>query len=48
MLIAFISLIALLNLLLGNLGQLVGIEDLTFELILGYVFAPVMFVVGVP
>lgn len=48
MLIAFISLIALLNLILGSLGGLFGFPDLTFELILGYVFAPIMFVIGVP
>ncbi|WP_249138658.1 NupC/NupG family nucleoside CNT transporter [Phycicoccus avicenniae] len=48
MLLAFISLIALLNLLLGTAGGWVGLEDLTFERILGYVFAPVMFVIGVP
>ncbi len=48
MLIAFISLIALLNLLLGRGGELVGVEDLTFEKILGTVFAPVMAAVGVP
>lgn len=48
MLIAFISLIALLNLILGSLGGLLGFPDLTFELILGYVFAPVMFLIGVP
>jgi concentrative nucleoside transporter, CNT family len=48
MLLAFISLIALINLILGGAGGLVGIEDLTFERILGYVFAPIMLVVGVP
>ena len=48
MLIAFISLIALLNLILGASGGLFGFPDLTFELILGYIFAPVMFVIGVP
>jgi CNT family concentrative nucleoside transporter len=48
MLIAFISLIALINLILGALGGVVGFPDLTFELILGYVFAPIMFIIGVP
>lgn len=48
MLIAFISLIALLNLILGSAGGLFGFPELTFELILGYVFAPVMFIIGVP
>lgn len=48
MLLAFISLIALLNILLGAAGNMVGLSGLTFERILGYVFAPVMFVIGVP
>ena len=48
MLIAFISLIALVNLILGSLGGLVGFPDLTFQLILGYIFAPLMFLIGVP
>ena len=48
MLIAFISLIALLNLILGSLGGLVGLPDLTFQLVLGYIFAPLMFLIGVP
>lgn len=48
MLLAFISLIALINLILGQVGGLVGLEDLTFERILGYVFAPIMLVIGVP
>lgn len=48
MLIAFVSLIALINLILGSTGGLFGFPDLTFQLILGYVFAPVMFVIGVP
>ncbi|HEV2094266.1 MAG TPA: nucleoside transporter C-terminal domain-containing protein [Rubrobacter sp.] len=33
---------------MGALGGLFGFPDLTFELILGYVFAPIMFVIGVP
>ena len=48
LLIAFISLVSLLNIILGALGGLVGVEDLTFQLILGYVFAPVAFIIGVP
>ncbi len=47
MLIAFISLIALLNGILGGLGGLVGIDGLTFQKILGWVFSPVMWLVGV-
>ena len=48
MLIAFISLIALLNLILGAIGGLFGFEELSLQLVLGYVFAPVAFVIGVP
>jgi concentrative nucleoside transporter, CNT family len=48
MLIAFISLIALLNLLLGAVGGLFGYPGLTFEQILGYAFSPLMFATGVP
>ena len=48
MLIAFISLIALFNLILGSVGGLVGFPDLTFQLILGWIFAPLMFLIGVP
>lgn len=48
MLIAFISLIALINLLLGGVGGLFGYGDLTMESILGWILAPVMFVLGVP
>lgn len=48
LLLAFISLIALINLLLGWVGGLFGADDLTFEQILGYVFAPLMTVIGVP
>jgi CNT family concentrative nucleoside transporter len=48
MLIAFISLIALINILLGAIGGLFGFPDLFFQLILGYIFAPIAFVIGVP
>lgn len=48
MLLAFISLIALINLILGQVGGVVGIDGLTFERILGYIFAPIMLVIGVP
>lgn len=48
MLLAFISLIALVNLILGAVAGWFGVEDLTFEKILGWLFAPIMFVIGVP
>lgn len=48
MLLAFVGLIALVNGLLGGLGSLIGLPDLSFELILGYLFAPIAFIIGVP
>ena len=48
MLLAFISLIALINLLIGTVGGWFGAGDLTFQQILGWVFSPVMFMIGVP
>lgn len=48
MLIAFVSLIALTNLVLGTAGGLLGFGDLSLQLILGYLFAPVAFAIGVP
>ncbi|MDX8361006.1 MULTISPECIES: NupC/NupG family nucleoside CNT transporter [Bacillaceae] len=48
MLLAFIALIALLNGLLGGVGNLLGFEGLTIEIILGYLFAPIAFAIGVP
>ncbi|ERM60252.1 MULTISPECIES: NupC/NupG family nucleoside CNT transporter [Vibrio] len=46
-LLAFISVIAMLNGLLGIAGDWFGV-NLSFELILGYVFAPVAWLIGVP
>ncbi|ANW25238.1 transporter [Vibrio coralliilyticus] len=46
-LLAFISVIAMLNGMLGWIGGLVDME-LSFELILGYLFAPVAWLLGVP
>ncbi|MBD1380831.1 NupC/NupG family nucleoside CNT transporter [Metabacillus arenae] len=48
MLLAFIALIALLNGILGGIGGLFGAENLTLEYILGFAFAPLAFVIGVP
>ncbi|MBM7508027.1 CNT family concentrative nucleoside transporter [Nocardioides salarius] len=48
MLLAFISLIALVNLVVGGVGGWFGAGDLTIEEILGYVFAPLMSAIGVP
>ncbi|MGB3725448.1 MAG: NupC/NupG family nucleoside CNT transporter [Glaciecola sp.] len=48
MLLAFIALIAMLNGILGYFGGLVGIDDLSIEYLLGYVFQPVAWLIGVP
>jgi CNT family concentrative nucleoside transporter len=48
MLLAFIALIAMLNGLLGWVGGMVGFPQLSFELITGYLFAPISFLMGVP
>ncbi|MGE3610553.1 MAG: NupC/NupG family nucleoside CNT transporter [Bacteriovoracaceae bacterium] len=48
MLLAFIALIAMLNGILRALGGLFGFENLTFELIMGYINAPVAWIIGVP
>lgn len=48
MLIAFVALIALLNGLLGWLGSWLGYPDLSMQLILGYLFQPIAFLLGVP
>lgn len=48
MLLAFIALIALLNGMLGGIGGWFGLEGLTIEGILGFVFAPLAFAIGVP
>ncbi|MFE6795923.1 NupC/NupG family nucleoside CNT transporter [Paenibacillus chitinolyticus] len=48
MLIAFVSMVALLNGLLGWIGSWFGYGDLSLQMILGWVFAPLAFVIGVP
>jgi CNT family concentrative nucleoside transporter len=48
MLLAFIALIALLNGIIGWAGGQFGAEGLTFEIILGYVFQPLAWTLGVP
>ena len=48
MLLAFIALIAVLNGIVGGISGMLGYENITIELILGYLFAPFAFIVGVP
>jgi len=48
MLLAFIGLIALINGILGGVGSWIKVEGLTLELLLGYLFSPLAFLIGVP
>ncbi|TKB43332.1 NupC/NupG family nucleoside CNT transporter [Thalassotalea mangrovi] len=48
MLMAFVALIALLNGLLSWLGGWFGYDQLSLQLILGYLFQPVAYILGVP
>ncbi|MGR5146904.1 NupC/NupG family nucleoside CNT transporter [Photobacterium alginatilyticum] len=48
MLIAFIGLIALINGIFSGIGGWFGYEQLSLELILGWLLAPLAFLIGVP
>ena len=48
LLLAFIALIALINGVIGWAGGLVGFDGLTLQQILGVLFQPVAFLIGVP
>ena len=48
MLLAFIALIALINGILGGVGGWFDYPQLSLELILGWVFSPIAFLIGVP
>ena len=47
-LIAFIALVSLLNSILSICGGWIGISDLSLQLILGYIFFPIVWLMGVP
>ncbi|ATG15098.1 MULTISPECIES: NupC/NupG family nucleoside CNT transporter [Providencia] len=48
MLLAFIALIALINGILGGVGGWFNYPQLSLELLLGWVFAPIAYLIGVP
>lgn len=48
MVLAFVALVALANGLLGWAGGLFGYPQLSFQGVLGAIFAPVMFLLGIP
>ncbi|HEU0135470.1 MAG TPA: nucleoside transporter C-terminal domain-containing protein [Allosphingosinicella sp.] len=48
MVLAFVALVALANGLLGGIGNWFGYPNLSFQQIVGYIFQPIMFLIGVP
>ena len=48
MVLAFVALVALANGILGGIGGWFGQPALSFQQIVGYVFAPIMYLLGVP
>ncbi|MBW2420712.1 MAG: NupC/NupG family nucleoside CNT transporter [Deltaproteobacteria bacterium] len=48
MLVAFVALVAMLNDGLGYAGSLVGIAELSFQKLLGFLLAPLAFLMGIP
>ena len=48
MLLAFLALVAMLNAGIGTAGAIVGLPDLTLEVLVGYIFWPMAWAMGVP
>ncbi len=48
MLIAFIAIIAMVNGIFGGIGNMLGFPYLTLQFVMGYVFAPLAYLMGVP
>jgi CNT family concentrative nucleoside transporter len=48
LLIAFVALISLLNAAVGGVGGWFGVENLSLDGIMGWMFAPVAWLIGVP
>ncbi|MFM5908866.1 MAG: NupC/NupG family nucleoside CNT transporter [Novosphingobium sp.] len=48
MVLAFVALVALANGMLSGIGSWIGLPDLTFDRLVGYVFAPVFYLIGNP
>ena len=47
MVMVFVALVALANGILGGIGGWFGYPDISFQQLLGFVFAPVMFLIGI-
>lgn len=48
MVLAFVALVALANGILSGVGGWFGLQDLTFQRIVGWFFSPFMFLIGIP
>jgi concentrative nucleoside transporter, CNT family len=48
MVLAFVALVALANGILGGIGAWFGLEGLSFQRLVGYLFQPIMFLIGIP
>ncbi|PJE77896.1 putative nucleoside permease NupX [invertebrate metagenome] len=48
MLLAFVALISLLNGIVGGIGGWFGFDGITVQSMLGYIFSPIAFVLGIP
>ena len=48
MVMVFVALVALANGILGGIGGWFGYPDISFQQLLGFVFAPVMYLIGIP
>ncbi|MEA3000410.1 MAG: concentrative nucleoside transporter, family [Sphingomonadales bacterium] len=48
MVLAFVALVALANGLLGGIGNMLGYPGLSFQAIVGTIFRPIMFLIGIP
>ena len=48
MVMVFVALVALANGILGGIGGWFGYPDVSFQQLLGVIFAPVMFLIGIP